>query len=115
MDYEDEETIEEKYWEVITTDDVEEDLDRFVEYLLYQKKNEQAATAVLDDFEETVDKLEGLAGALGPVNNPRLAALGYRKNLFQRHSYYLIYHIEGEKAIVDHMYHGLQDKDGVFE
>ena len=57
MDYEDEETIEEKYWEVITTDDVEEDLDRFVEYLLYQKKNEQAATAVLDDlfyFKDTV-------------------------------------------------------------
>ena len=32
MDYEDEETTEEKHWEVITTEDVEEDLDRFVEY-----------------------------------------------------------------------------------
>ena len=115
MGYEDENLDEGKKWEVITTDDAEEDLDRFVGCLLQEKKNEQAATAVLDDYEETVDKLEGLAGALGPVNNPRLAALGYRKILFQRHNYYLIYHIEDKKAIVDHMYHGLQDKDGVFE
>lgn len=106
---------DEKSWEVIATDDVEEDLAGFVEYLLYEKKNEQAATAVIDDYDETIERLEGSEGAFGPMNNPRLAELGYRKILFQRHNYYLIYRIEGNKAIVDHMYHGLQDKDGVFE
>ncbi|MEE3467933.1 MAG: type II toxin-antitoxin system RelE/ParE family toxin [Eubacterium sp.] len=115
MDYEDEEFDPAHRWEVIATDDVQEDLDAFVYYLLVEKMNDQAATALIDDYEEVIDDLEGSAGAYGPVNNPRLATLGYKKILLKRHNYYLIYRIEGEKVFVEHMYHGLQDKDGVFD
>ena len=43
-----------KTWRVIVTDDVQDDLDNFVYYLLVEKLNRQAAKAVLDDYDETI-------------------------------------------------------------
>ena len=40
-------------YKVVITSDAEEDLDRFVRYLLFVKQNPQAATNVLNDFEKT--------------------------------------------------------------
>ena len=37
-------------WEVIATEDIQIDLDNFVYYLLAEKLNERAATAVLDYY-----------------------------------------------------------------
>lgn len=44
--------------------EAEEDLDNFVAYLLFQKKNEQAARNLLDDFERTKESLSHVAGSL---------------------------------------------------
>lgn len=41
-----------KKWDVIATNDVQQDLDNFVYYLLVEKLNEQAAKAVLDDYDD---------------------------------------------------------------
>lgn len=43
-----------KTWDVITTNDVQNDLDNFVYYLLAEKLNEQAAIALLDDLDDTM-------------------------------------------------------------
>ena len=40
-------------YNVVITSDAEKDLDSFIHYLLFEKKNEQAASSVLDDFEKT--------------------------------------------------------------
>lgn len=40
-------------YKVVLTKEAEKDLDRFITYLLFEKKSEQAAKNVLDDFEET--------------------------------------------------------------
>jgi len=42
----------------------EEDLDNFIAYLLLEKKNEQAAKNLLDDFEKTKESLSHVAGSL---------------------------------------------------
>ena len=43
-------------YKVVVTSDAEEDLDRFLQYLLFEKKNEQAAGNILDDiFHELQD------------------------------------------------------------
>ena len=47
------------------------------------------------------------------VDNPELAKLGYRRINFKRHRYYFLYRIEGDTAIVDAMYHELQDPNNV--
>ena len=102
-----------KTWKVFATDDVEEDLSEFVQYLLFEKMSEQAANAVLEDYDETLGELEKVAGSLKLVDNPGLASLGYRRIYFKRHRYYFLYRVEGDVAIVDAMYHELQDPDNV--
>ena len=96
-------------YKVVITTDAEEDLDRFIRYLLFEKQNSQAASNVLNDFEETVHTLSNVAGSLKLCDNPRLNALGYRKIHFLSHRYFLLYRLEGNQAIVDNVFHELQD------
>ena len=96
-------------WNVIVTEDVEQDLDNYVYYLLVEKMNDQAATALLDDYDETIVELAKVAGSLKLFDDEELRAEGYRKIRFRRHSYYLF--VEGNTATVDRMLHDLQDID----
>jgi plasmid stabilization system protein ParE len=87
----------------------EEDLDRFVAYLLFEKKSEQAAKNLLDDFERTKESLSHVAGSLKLCENPNLKELGYRKINFLSHRYFMLYRIEGNKVFIDSIFHDLQD------
>ena len=98
-------------WNVTVTEDVEQDLDNYVYYLLVEKMNDQAATALLDDYDETIDELAKVAGNLKLLDDEELRAEGYRKIRLRRHSYYLLYRVEGNTATVDRMLHDLQDID----
>ena len=70
-------------WNVLVTESVQQDLDNFVYYLLVEKLNEQAAKAVLDDYDETVEELAKVAGSLKVLEDPDLS--NYRKIRFRRH------------------------------
>ncbi len=85
---------------VYSADEVEaeEDLNQFVQYLLFAKKNKQAAKNVLDDFEDTIKKLKKVASSLKVCDNPRLQSLGYRRINFQQHRYFMLYRIENDIA-----------------
>ena len=96
-----------EYKVVITSDGLQ--FQAFIRYLLFVKQNPQAATNVLDDFEETKQSLSNIAGSLQLCENPQLNALGYRKIHFQTHRYFMLYRIEGNLAIVDNIFHALQD------
>ncbi len=96
-------------YKVVITSDAEEDLDRFIRYLLFVKQNPQAATSVLNDFEEAKQNLSNIAGSMKLCDNPRLNALGYRRMPFQTHRYFMLYRIEDDLAIVDNIFHELQD------
>lgn len=96
-------------YKIIITEDVEEDLDRFVRYLLLEKKNEQAAGNLLDDFEATISSLSRAAGSLNLCGNNHLKELGYRRINFLAHRYFLLYRIEGNTVFVDKIFHELQD------
>lgn len=99
------------YWKVIVTADAKDDLDNFVYYLLVEKMNSQAASAVLDDYDKTIDKLSEVAGRLKYLEDPELADIGYRKIRLKSHNYYLIYRVVGDTAVVYRMFHDLQDLD----
>ena len=43
-------------YKVVVTAEAEEDLNQFIQYLFFVKKNKQAARNVLDDFEDTVQR-----------------------------------------------------------
>ena len=66
-------------YNIVITADAEADLDGFIQYLLFEKKNEQAAKNVLDDFEATKEYLKNVAGSLNLCDNPGLRVLGYRR------------------------------------
>ncbi len=51
-------------YKVLITPDAEEDLDRFITYLINEKNSKQTARNVLDDFEATKQSLSDVAGSL---------------------------------------------------
>ena len=96
-------------YKVVVTAEAEEDLNQFIQYLLFAKKNKQAAKNVLDDFENTIKKLKYVADSLKVCDNPRLQSLGYRRINFQQHRYFMLYRIENDVVYVDDIFHELQD------
>jgi len=56
-------------YNVVVTPDAEKDLDNFITYLLFEKKSEQAARNLLDDFEETKGILSNVAASLKDCEN----------------------------------------------
>lgn len=94
-------------YKVVVTSNAENDLDQFVRYLLFEKKSEQAARNLLDDFEFTKQNLERVAGNLKYCENPRLKELGYRRINFITHRYFMLYRLEGDTAVVDSIFHEL--------
>lgn len=81
--------------------------------IFYLKKHsKQAAANVLQDFENTKRSLEKIAPSLKLCDNLRLRKLGYRRINFEIHRYFMLYRIEGERVIVDNIFHELQDFEG---
>ena len=100
-------------YKVVVTAEAEEDLNQFIQYLLFAKKNKQAAKNVLDDFEDTIKKLKYVASSLNVCDNPRLQSLGYRRINFQQHRYFMLYRIENDVVYVDDIFHELQDYENI--
>lgn len=96
-------------YKIVVTAEAEEDLNQFIQYLLFAKKNKQAARNVLDDFEDTVKRLKYVASSLKICDNPHLQSFGYRRINFQQHRYFMLYRIENDVVYVDDIFHELQD------
>ena len=96
-------------YKVVVTIDAEEDLDRYIKYLLVEKKSMQAAQNVLNDFEATKERLKQVAGSLKLCDNPRLNMLGYRRINFLSHRYFMLYRISENVVFIDSIFHELQD------
>ena len=96
-------------YKVVVTTDAESDLDRFLAYLIFEKKSVPSAKNVLNDFEMTKAKLSDVAGDLKLCDNPVLHNLGYRRINFRTHRYFMLYRIDGNTVTVDNIFHGSQD------
>lgn len=96
-------------YKVVITIDAENDLDQFINYLIYEKKSLQSANNLLDDFDSIIESLTHIAGSLKLCDNPRLRKLGYRRINFLKHKYFMLYRIVDNLVIVDNIFHELQD------
>lgn len=96
-------------YRVVVTDDAQVDLDNILAYLIFDKKSPSAASAVLDDFNETKHLLSDLAGSFRDCENPELRRRGYKRALFQRHRYFMMYRVVDELVFIDRIFHELQD------
>jgi plasmid stabilization system protein ParE len=96
-------------YDVQLTEDAEYDLDNYLSYLMFVKKSEQASKNFLEDFEETKNALWQVAGSLKLCENSRLRTEGYRRINFLSHRYFMLYRVVNDVAIVEHIFHELQD------
>lgn len=96
-------------YRIVVTKDAEEDLDRFIKYLIYEKESLQAAQNVLNDYDATIESLKHVAGSLKLCDNPRLRELEYRRINFLNHRYFMLYRIVDNIVCVDNIFHELQD------
>lgn len=96
-------------YQVLLTVDAESDLNGFLEYLLYEKRSDQAALNVLEDFTRLVKRLEYSAGSYRLDEDPKCAALGYHRIHFDRHDYFALFRIEDNVVTIDRLFHNLQD------
>ena len=96
-------------YRVVITIDAENDLDRHIRYLMEEKMNDQAARNVLADFEETKESLSRVAASLQLCTNPRLNKLGYRRINYLHHDYFMLYRVVDNMAVVDSIFHFLED------
>lgn len=96
-------------YKIVVTQDAEEDLERFVKYLLFEKESIQAAQNVLEDYDATIESLKHVAGSLKLCDNPKLRKLEYRRINFLNHRYFMMYRIVDGIVFVDNIFHELQD------
>ena len=101
-------------YRVVITPPAKRQLEMYISYTLSEFKNVQAARAIRDDARKTKARLSAVAGSLALCENSTLSRNGYRKIMFNKHRFFMVYRIDGNKAIVDAMYHELQDYESVF-
>ena len=94
-------------YNIIITENAENELDRYIRYLLFEIRSEQAARNLPADFEETVQMLKSVAG--------RLKEQGYKIIKFKRHGYFMLFRVEENDVIVDALFHELQDYENKIE
>lgn len=87
----------------------EQQYDKILSYIAYKLKNPQALQNVMDDFDDTVEKLEKMADSFGYCNSDRLKELGLHKIHFSKHRYMFVYRVDKSKVIIEGMYHEMQD------
>ncbi len=100
-------------YKVIISELAESQLDHIVYYILYELNNLQAGISILEDAEETKQRLSHVAGSLRLCDHPRLHELGYRMIHFKHHQYIMVYRIQGHKVYVEGIYHDLQDYENI--
>ena len=87
----------------------EEQYDNILAYIANQLNNSQALRNVMDDFDNTIERLEKMADTYGYCKSERLKAMELHSIVFLKHRYLLVYRIIDNKVIVEGIYHELQD------
>lgn len=87
---------------------VEDTLDDTLAYIIVNGYAEYAA-AFLEDYAQTLRRLQRIAGALPLHRIPMLAERGYREIRFSNHEWYFLYVLEGDTAQVRILANDKQD------
>ena len=87
----------------------EKQYDNILSYISNVLKNPQALDNVMDDFDDTVGKLEKMADTFSFCKSDRLRELELRKISLAKHRYLMVYRVTGSKVIIEGIYHELQD------
>ena len=90
-----------KSYNVNITDRAEKMMEKYLAHLVYEKQNMQAAIAVSDDYDETIDELETIAGSLRFCDDVDLRNREIRRIKFRKHDYILLYRVEVDDLLAN--------------
>lgn len=102
-------------YKVVLTSTAKTQFKNIIDYLLYELENQQAATNVMNDFDDTISRLSHVAGSLRLCNDKILRAKGYRTIHFKRHQYLMVYTMDENTAYIEGIYHDLQDYENALK
>ncbi len=101
-------------YNVIITASAMKKLEAYIRYTMYVLKNKEASRSIRDDAKETRKVLSYMASINPMCEHYILKQYGYRKQFFLKHDFVMIYRIDGSNAVVEGMYHELQDYESLF-
>lgn len=101
-------------YRVVITPLAKKHLESYISYTLTKYNNKQAARAIRDDAQKTKARLADAAEKLAFCDDKILAKNGYRKIMFEKHDFFMVYRVCGKEVIVEAMYHELQDFGSLF-
>ena len=82
---------------------------RYLEYLLFDLRNPQAATNVLNDMEKTINAIRIGAESYSLCSDSDLQTKNLRKFHLKHHSYKIYYKVIGKTAYIENILHDKQD------
>lgn len=97
------------HFDVELSELAEKQYDNILSYISKVLKNPQAVENVIDDFDDTIKKLENIADSFAFCKSKRLKEMGLHKISFAKHRYLFVYRIAEAKVIIEGMYHELHD------
>ncbi|MBQ9403167.1 type II toxin-antitoxin system RelE/ParE family toxin [Candidatus Saccharibacteria bacterium] len=98
-------------YKIVVSETAEKKFADSLDYILYNYCDIFAIHRMIDDYEETLERLSYLAGSLGLSNNPKLAKNGYGIIHFKHYKYYMVYRVNDKTVEVIGIYHTLEDAD----
>ena len=96
-------------YKLIITERAEELIDNLIYYLLFELKNEQAATHLLNELENVYDRLEYNPWQFPLSHDRHLAVKGYREAIIPKMNYTIVFDVIDNIVYIMGIFHQLED------
>ena len=99
-------------YKVIIAPDAKEQMKRYLAYILFVLRNEQAYEAVKQDYYNTLKRLATTASIIRKPDEPELLERNLKKICFEKHNYVMLFRITDSDepvAEVAKIFHTLED------
>ena len=96
-------------YRIIVSDEVQESLNNYLKYTIEQYQDYFAALSILNDYHQTLKRLQIIGDGLQVCNSPIAKRVGIRKIRFKKHNFYLFYVVEGNAIKILRAYSGRQN------
>ena len=92
-------------YSMIVEPEAKKQMRRHLSYIKNKLKNPQAADSVYRDFLASVGKLSTTAGSIKDPEDEALIKRGLKRKNFDRHEYFVLFKVDGNKAKVTNVFH----------
>ncbi len=98
-----------RQYRVNITDEVKEQFKKYLRYVRFKLRNEQAYNSLKNDYMETIKELKTSAGTIPIDDAPNLMKRNIRRIHFRKHRYVMLYTIDKNVVYVVEIHHELED------